>query len=349
MRAKPNCLPVVPVGFALNSHSRGNLKHRLSLPLALALTLASSLPAWAAPSTQVSTYALGNSNIDPPSPVSDSENLVSNSGAPLTSASSVIGNNALWTLTAQSSAHAQPGLIQLQAAGAASATYVSPPAISYVAATASTSATARWQDSFTIDGGALNGTIGQLVAGFQVDGTLTSSYDSSVNSGASISQQYRSWLHLTNPASSQDVWERGGQRHDVDYQGDRWLATDMPLRAPGQWTITIDFKFGTPIQVDMWGDIVSYAGAYACTTSIVNCSTTSNISSAADFGHTIFWDGFIGLTDASGNPVSNYSLSSDSGFDYRYSAMPVPEPSVALMLLTGLGLVGGLARRRIRR
>ena len=73
----------------------------------------------------------------------------------------------------------------------------------------------------------------------------------------------------------------------------------------------------------------------------------SNIGSTVDLGHTMFWDGFLGVTDSSGSPVNDYSLSSDSGFDYRHSAVPVPEPSAPLMMLVGLGLVGGLARRRL--
>ena len=131
----------------------------------------------------------------------------------------------------------------------------------------------------------------------------------------------------------------------ADYLGDRWLATDMPYRAPGLWTIAIDFEFGTPIQVDIWGHVASSVKSYACP--LGTCVPMSNIGSTVDLGHTMFWDGFLGVTDSSGSPVNDYSLSSDSGFDYRHSAVPVPEPSAPLMMLVGLGLVGGLARRRL--
>ena len=194
----------------------------------LALTLASGLPIWAAPHSQVSTRAYGNSNINPPSPIYDAESLSSSTGAPLTSSAS--------------RAHVQPGLIQLYGGDAASAVHAWPSTSTYVTAIAQTTTNVRWDDSFIIDGGALNGTVGHLVAGFQVSGTLVSIYDGSVNSDARMDQQYRAWLHLSNSATGQDVFEKGGQRHVADYLGDRWLATDMPYRAPGLWTIATDFE-----------------------------------------------------------------------------------------------------------
>lgn len=315
--------------------------------LASLLTLASALPAWAYPNSNVQTTANVGTNIHSPSPAIDSETLTSSSGAPLSSSSSRIASDPFWTLSAVSTASVQPGLIRLDAVSASHAIWNSSvPGFDFVAASAQTSSSARWADSFTIDGGtALNGTVGHLVAGFRVDGTLASSFDSSVGSSAVMDQQYGAWLRLTNTGTGQDVWAQGGQRHLVDWQGDRWLpATGVPERAPGLWTIAIDFKYGTPIQLDMRADIYSRASAFACSSS--SCVTTSDISSTVDFGHTVFWDGFIGLTDAAGNSVSGYSVSSLSGFDYGNSAAPVPEPSVGLLLLAGLGLVGAIARRR---
>lgn len=139
----------------------------------LALTLASGLPIWAAPHSQVSTRAYGNSNINPPSPIYDAESLSSSTGAPLTSFSSMTASDALWWLSSASRAHVQPGLIQLYGGDAASAVHAWPSTSTYVTAIAQTTTSARWDDSFIIDGGALNGTVGHLVAGFQVSGTST--------------------------------------------------------------------------------------------------------------------------------------------------------------------------------
>jgi hypothetical protein len=59
-----------------------------------------------------------------------------------------------------------------------------------------------------------------------------------------------------------------------------------------------------------------------------------------DFGNTLRLTG-MSITDTSGNPVSGYTLGSDSGFDYAglNAASPAPEPSTWLLLTAGLALV----------
>lgn len=69
-------------------------------------------------------------------------------------------------------------------------------------------------------------------------------------------------------------------------------------------------------------------------------------STAAGFGHTMYWDGLV-FDDATRNVV----LTSTSGFDYRYSALPdvgggVPEPATWTLMIAGFGSVGGALRRR---
>jgi hypothetical protein len=120
------------------------------------------------------------------------------------------------------------------------------------------------------------------------------------------------------------------------------------LRNPGLWTIAIDFIFGTAIDVDMWGDISNSVTAFACVRPS-GCQSTSNIFSTVDFGHTMFWGGITSLTDANGNPVDNYTLTSLSGFDYRFAAVPaaaVPSPSTVLLFMTGLPLLLASRTRR---
>ena len=57
----------------------------------------------------------------------------------------------------------------------------------------------------------------------------------------------------------------------------------------------------------------------------------------------MYWGGFLSLTDAQGHGVTAYSVTSDSGFEYRVSAVPLL-PTHAL-LLSGFGLIGFVARR----
>jgi hypothetical protein len=325
-------------------------KHTSVLPFAVLLVLGST-QSWAVPVTSAASYAYGNSNISPPSPLTDSDSQTSNSGVPLTLTSSVIDSkivdsaNSSRTIQAESSVHVQAGMIQLYASSVASAHDYGPN--SYVSANANTSATGSWSDTFTIDGGSLNGTVGHLVAGFRVDGSLASSFDSSANWQASLDEQFRAQLRLTSSATGQDVFLKGGKRHLVNANGDQLLAVSgfTDFSSPGVYTISLDFKFGSPIQMYMWGDAYAYTSAFANNSGTAGyIYPDSNISAVADFGHTINWGGFLGLTDAQGNAVSSYTVTSLSGLDYGVAS--VPEPETYAMIMTGLGFVVFATRRR---
>jgi hypothetical protein len=56
----------------------------------------------------------------------------------------------------------------------------------------------------------------------------------------------------------------------------------------------------------------------------------------ANFGETLFWGGISSVTDDSGAPIANWSIASDSGFDYSKPFVEVPEPSVFLLVVTPL-------------
>jgi hypothetical protein len=270
----------------------------------------------------------------------------SNSGAPLSSTKTVQASyGTLWSVTAESSASAEAGALRFYGSSEAYTYYDDPntPA-SYVSATARTHATGYWNDDFMIDGGSLNGTLGHLTVGFLVDGDFTSAFNSST-SGTVLDQMFRASLQLSNygqGATGDNVTVQGGQRHMIDWQGDRWLAqaNGFDARAPGLWELSLDFTFGTPIRVYMWGDVDTYVGAFASTPP---SSVTSDLLAIADFGHTIEWGGFLGLTDLSGNVVSDYSVTSLSGFNYDAdlsTGATVPEPSTWWLMLSGFGLLG---------
>jgi len=85
------------------------------------------------------------------------------------------------------------------------------------------------------------------------------------------------------------------------------------------------------------------------TNSLAVAPTSTDVAEAQSaFGHTMFWDGLV-FDDASRNVV----LTSNSGFDYRYSAFPaapgdaVPEPATWALMILGFGAVGSAMRRRV--
>ena len=49
-------------------------------------------------------------------------------------------------------------------------------------------------------------------------------------------------------------------------------------------------------------------------------------------GHTAYWGGFTEVTDSEGDPVTNYTASSQSGTNY---VSAIPEPTAVTSVLAG--------------
>lgn len=300
--------------------------------------------------TEASTYTLvGNFNLR------EGDQGYQHNNANMTStasaASSLAGPDPTGSASASARANARTdiGGIRLFANASSMATQAVPAFGGVVAFARGGEAQGRWGDSFTIDGGALNGQMGRLTAGFSVNGTFGASWDASTALVAHVDQYFRTFLRLTNGAGSgQDIFVRGGQRRTIDFQGEVLSdAHGEPFRAPGIWTVEIDFIFGTPIQVYAWGEIQSDVNAYA---HVSSGYPSSVMQATVDFGHTMAWDGIGSITDISGNvlPSTGYTLSSASGFDYRNAfppvTTPIPEPKPLTLMSLGLASIA-LARR----
>lgn len=74
------------------------------------------------------------------------------------------------------------------------------------------------------------------------------------------------------------------------------------------------------------------------------------VTATSDFFSTLEWAGIDSVRDAQGNLVSNWSVTSASGFDYSHGyaeqVASVPEAETYAMMLAGLGVVGWAVRRR---
>jgi len=115
--------------------------------------------------------------------------------------------------------------------------------------------------------------------------------------------------------------------------------------------MTLNFTYGTPVEF----------GLSIYPDAVANISRTDNVGvmAEADFSHTLRWDGTTAVLDDAGAAVSNYTLASASGADYRYAAddahfgipSAVPEPSTWALLLAGCTVLCGArgARSRWRR
>jgi hypothetical protein len=94
-------------------------------------------------------------------------------------------------------------------------------------------------------------------------------------------------------------------------------------------------------QIRLTGGASAASGALFGTTATGSISNEFNVN----FSQTLAWGGISSVTDAStGQPITGWTLTSASGFDYTQSA--VPEPSTLTFISLG---VLGLARLRRRR
>ncbi len=107
----------------------------------------------------------------------------------------------------------------------------------------------------------------------------------------------------------------------------------------GVATVTVGVPFDVRFGVELYADVRAMTFGAPAAASMVG-----------DFGRTFTWAGLSGLTDADGNPVTDFVVTSASGTDYRYAITPPPvqEPPAALLLALGLGVVVAAQRCRAK-
>jgi hypothetical protein len=106
-------------------------------------------------------------------------------------------------------------------------------------------------------------------------------------------------------------------------------------------TVTAPIVIGTPFQVEarLVLETVADWDGNPYTLQLVEGSGTSS------YDETARWGGISEVRDAAGNPVRDWTVSSESLTDYR-DAFAVPTPSLGAMLLTGALIVSQGLRRR---
>ena len=102
------------------------------------------------------------------------------------------------------------------------------------------------------------------------------------------------------------------------------------------WNISVPITFDQAFVMD--ADLVTTASTLA--------GANSTVSSFANFGNSIYWAGITSITLADGSAATEFSALGSTGFDWKASAVPVPEPSNAWLFFFGSGMLAMLPRVR---
>lgn len=207
----------------------------------------------------------------------------------------------------------------------------------------SSRARASWSDALTIDaGGTLHNQNGYFTAELNLSGTWLGVIPSGLDP----------WVDFAIARYDLHLWGIGMTQNCGSYsycytealrtEGGTFIQGALP---PSLITVNIPVLFGSAKELNYTLEVDSYSYVLSKSFSSGHFGEGAWAESTVDYSHTLSWGGITGVFDANGNAVSNFSVTSTSGFDYATTA-PVPEPETYAMMLAGLGLLGFAARRR---
>jgi hypothetical protein len=197
--------------------------------------------------------------------------------------------------------------------------------VSAPALTSDVTSTASWRDSFTVLPTDLSiiGSAAHGIALVGLTGTTSVSVGSPLGSLASAHVAYTVTVNLTGGSGAQS-----GVLLQTPGEAPQFSGDPLPLVL----AIPFDVALGSP--VDVFVQLTEVGDTN------VSAGFGGNNTFDGDFSHSLRWGGISEMRDDQGNLI-NFSVTSDSGFDY---SKPVPEPTSAGLLsleaLFVLGLVG---------
>lgn len=193
-------------------------------------------------------------------------------------------------------------------------------------ASARSDSTIGFQDRLTfLRAGTPAGTMGTMTGHLLLSG--------SVDASSAISP------YTISAASAVVTVNSPGASANLRAYGDRAATGNMPAVL----TFTLPVQFNTPNFTLLFVQLQT-----AVNTSALNqYGATWAAAANAKFFNSAEWGGIDAVYDAQGHALTDWSVSSASGFDYTrsYAAQVVPEPGTWLMLLTGLAALGFTRRR----
>jgi MYXO-CTERM domain-containing protein len=246
-------------------------------------------------------------------------------------------------------AFATPGLLRLSCDGASIATSTNPDRYSADVASAALnldSLQATFSDTLTIH-------VPHKAAGSVISVNTSLLMSDSMMSTVAGADQYPD----AHSASSSFDLQLSGT--GLDYLGEGYIAHDADSTTPGQkatvyplnsFPATITAEVGAPFTITYTITLTGNAGAFVSGGAIDSMGTPvppGNVTDffGEDFSRTVRWGGISSIIDDTGQPITDWSVTSASGLDY---SQPAPDdlPEPAMLGLVAMGLPLATRRRK---
>lgn len=222
----------------------------------------------------------------------------------------------------------------------------------------------RWMDQVTLNvPGHDPGELFTVHANLQLDGAMSWNFNANLHDGRcggvvvpADSENYYATLNVLGtgvpvpPSSQQGHW--GFWRGQRSFTQGEVINTNIDPPQTIGWEQPVYEGQVTNLFMELAGSVSGGATAAGCDSNL----ESAGLAYALTFSHTLLWGGIASITDSLGNPVTDYTLTSLSGFDYRYPATEVsnpppgavPEPGTAALLLLAAAIATRMDRRRRR-
>jgi hypothetical protein len=155
------------------------------------------------------------------------------------------------------------------------------------------------------------------------------------------------WIKISQGGRTlADIQAHSGATNTPFYAGrdDEWMfinGVTGPLPYGGNFSVDFKYLPGVPISISMQLE------AFGEVNSILGRPGGGSAQARADAARSLYWGGIQAFA-ADGSEITDFTVTSDSGTDWRQSFIPsaVPEPSAPVLFMIGLAAVGARALRR---
>jgi hypothetical protein len=187
---------------------------------------------------------------------------------------------------------------------------------------------AEWRDNFTIDGGTnLFGQLGEITANLALSGNLSVG---NLAPGANAYVQIYVTMSDSFGASGSFA---GGTMLTRTTNGFQTNSTSGRLVGAGLSSMQFPFHFGRAVSIVAWAEVLADAEDEAT----FDTGETDDGDADSDFGDTITWTGISNVPVVGGASVTNYTITSSTGYDYQVGTITGP-PVISQVLATPQGL-----------